>query len=181
MARFREQLSTLSPLWHPPQRAALLVLAASAATLLTALAFEHIGGYKPCPLCLQQRYAYYAALPLAGLAALFYGAARSSLGAALLGLCALGFFINAGLGVYHSGIEWGFWKGPASCSGGGPLMRQAADLFNQLGNLQTVPCNKAAWRFLGLSFAGYNVLISLALMSLSLAGLSRFAVSRKYL
>ena len=34
------------------------------AVILAALAFEHVGGLAPCPLCLMQRYAYYAAIPL---------------------------------------------------------------------------------------------------------------------
>ena len=175
------QVLPISGLWFPPQRAALLVLAVSAVTILTALGFEHIGGYRPCPLCLQQRYAYYAALPLAGLAAIFYATARPVLATALLVLTALFFFINSGLGLYHSGIEWGWWKGPASCSGAGGLMRDASDLFARLDMLKTVPCNKAPWRFLGLSFAGYNALISLALAGLALAGARRLAVPEKAL
>ena len=44
-------------------------------------------------------------------------------------------------------------------------------LVKQLQSIHVVRCNgEAAWRFLGLSLAGYNVLISLAL-----AGIARSA------
>ena len=82
--------------------------------IVTALAFQYIGGYQPCPLCLQQRWAYYAAIP-----ALFVGAdsARRASGrigpaGALLLLISLAFLANAALGIYHAGAEWKFWPGP---------------------------------------------------------------------
>ena len=41
-----------------------LMLFATAGAIISALGFQYIGGYDPCPLCLMQRYAYYAAVPL---------------------------------------------------------------------------------------------------------------------
>jgi disulfide bond formation protein DsbB len=38
--------------------ASALVLAIASVTIVAALAFEHLGGYAACPLCLEQRYAY---------------------------------------------------------------------------------------------------------------------------
>ncbi|MGZ8417088.1 MAG: disulfide bond formation protein B, partial [Methyloceanibacter sp.] len=56
----------------PPPRtviaACAMVLIVATATILTALAFEHLGGYAPCPLCLEERYAYYFAVPASALA-----------------------------------------------------------------------------------------------------------------
>jgi disulfide bond formation protein DsbB len=90
--------------------------------------------------------------------------------AAGLAVIALSMLANAALGIYHSGVEWKFWPGPADCSG--PIARfgPASDLMKQLQNVRVVRCDEAAWRFLGLSLAGYNVLISLALAWIALWG-----------
>ena len=60
--------SSPDPLQSPAYRTGGLVLFAAIAVILTALGFQYIGGYAPCPLCLQQRYAYYAGIPLVFLA-----------------------------------------------------------------------------------------------------------------
>ena len=68
---------------------------------------------------------------------------------------------NAWLGGYHAGVEWKFWPGPTDCSG--PLVDfgKAGNLLEQLDKVKVVRCDEVQWRFLGLSLAGYNVLISL--------------------
>ena len=75
-------------------------------------------GYPPCPLCLEQRIAYYVAIPLAAmiLLGLSVGSSRKVLMLALLAIAAAMLW-NAGLGVYHSGVEWHWWPGPQDCSG----------------------------------------------------------------
>ena len=93
-----------------------IAFAIALATIMLAHVFERFG-YAPCPLCLQERYAYYFAVP-ATVAAFFAARAESfTLTRILLALVAVGLLINAGVGVYHSGIEWKWWEGPASCSG----------------------------------------------------------------
>ena len=136
------------------------------ATILLAHIFERFG-YAPCPLCLQERYAYYFAVP--ALVAAFFAARTESftLARILLALVALGFLINAGVGVYHSGIEWQWWAGPQECSGTGASVGPAGGLAKQLESFSVVRCDEAAWRFLGLSLAGYNALISLALAAIA--------------
>jgi len=87
-----------------------------------------------------------------------------------LGLMAVALLIGAGIGVYHSGVEWKWWAGPQDCSG--PLTPLGSkDLLQQLQNVNIVRCDEAAWRFLGLSLAGYNVLISLALATIAIWGI----------
>jgi disulfide bond formation protein DsbB len=146
----------------------------AAATLLGAWYFEYVLGYRPCPLCLDQRVPYYIAVP-AGLALGFL--ARNPRRARLVrfGLVALGLVLVYGsaFGVYHAGIEWGFWKGPESCSG--TLMRPSGDILSSLQNSQFVPCDRAAWTFLGISLAGYNALIAGALALLAFVGARRAA------
>ena len=89
----------------------------AAAVILAALGFEHIGGMTPCPLCLQQRWAYYAGVPAAFVALVLLSAGHPRAAAVLFGLVGLAFLVNAGLGAYHAGIEWGFWPGPDTCAG----------------------------------------------------------------
>ena len=129
-------------------------------------------GLQPCPLCLEQRIAYYVAIPLALVVA--FAAARGAAPALVtagLVLIALAMLVNAGLGVYHAGVEWKFWPGPTDCSGPVTNLGRASDLMRQLRNVTIVRCDEAAWRFLGLSLAGYNVLISLALAAIAVWGM----------
>lgn len=142
------------------RQAALAVVLAAAATIGGALVFEHVFGYVPCKLCLIQRNPYYAAMPLGLVAALL----PPSWTRAGLWILALIFLVSAGLGAYHAGVEWGFFVGPSDCGGGsGAGAGNMGDFLNQLQNTRVVSCTAAAWRFLGLSLAGWNVLISLAL------------------
>jgi disulfide bond formation protein DsbB len=78
---------------------------------------------------------------------------------------------GAALGTYHSGVEWRWWPGPTDCSGPMTDFRAKGPLLEQLQSVHVVRCDEAAWRFLGLSLAGYNVLISLALAALAVCGL----------
>jgi disulfide bond formation protein DsbB len=139
---------------------AALVLAAAVATILAALGFQHIGGYDPCLLCLQQRYAYYLGIP-AVIAALAVLEARPKLAAAILLAVGIGFVVNAGLGIYQAGAEWKLWDPPATCATAAELPAFDAKSLS----MDRVPalCGVASWRFLGLSFAGWNAVISAAL------------------
>jgi len=133
--------------------------------------FQYGLGLKPCPLCLEQRYPYYLAIPLGVLVILgeSVGSKRKVLLAALF-VIIVGMLWNAGLGVYHSGVEWKLWAGPRDCSGPISSFGNAGSLIEQMQNTSLVRCDEAAWRFLGLSLAGYNAVISLALAAVALWG-----------
>ena len=156
---------------QPVAAAALVIALGGAATVLGAWFFQYGLGLKPCPLCLEQRYPYYFAIPLAVLVLLgtTVGASRKVLLGALFAIV-LGMLWNAGLASYHAGVEWKWWAGPRDCSGALEGLGSANDLFNQLQSVNVVRCDEAAWRFLGLSLAGYNVLISLTLAAVAAAG-----------
>ena len=87
------------------------------ATILGAYFFQYVLGYRPCPLCLEQRYAYYAAIPLAALVLLGVSVG-SSCKVMLLAFLAIAVAMlwNTGLAAYHSGVEWQWWEGPKDCS-----------------------------------------------------------------
>ena len=152
---------------------AMLILALAAATILTALGFEHIGGYQPCPLCLMQRTPYYFSVPLAAAAALatWLRAPRLLL-AILFALIAVAMAYNTALAAYHSGVEWRWWEGPAACAPSVGV-NSAADMLNQLENERAPSCTDAPWRMLGLSFAGWNVFASALLAGIALYGVVR--------
>ena len=146
--------------------AALLILLTAATAIGTALFSQHVLGMIPCKLCLIQRNPYYLAMPLA------LGAALAPPRLSRLALAAVGvvFVASAGLGAYHAGVEWGFWLGPNDCGGAGsaPSAGHVGDFLNQLQGTRVVSCTEAAWRFLGLSLAGWNVMISIALAVIAL-------------
>lgn len=131
------------------------------ATIAGAWIIQYLG-YEPCELCYKQRWAYYAAIPLAGL---FYGAARPGRSVGRVGLYVLAAIWLASMifGAYHAGIEWGWWSGPTSCTGGGNLSSGLPDLSKP-----AVMCDKPAIRIFGLSLAAWNAVISFALMALAL-------------
>ena len=88
----------------------------------------------------------------------------------VLVLIAIGFLINSGLGLYHAGAEWKWWSGPDTCGGG-------FDLTWGEGGINDTPvirCDEASWRFVGLSFAGWN-----AVVSAFLAGIAAFGATRR--
>ena len=161
---------------NPALTAALAVTAIAAVTLAGAWFFQLVLDIRPCPLCLEQRYPYYLAIPLGALTALAAarGAPRAVLyaGLAILAAAALG---NAGLGAYHAGVEWGFWKGPTECTGPVGNLGSAGDLLQRLDTVKVIRCDEVQWRFLGLSLAGYNVLISLLMAAVAAWGIVRSA------
>ncbi|MGO4706105.1 disulfide bond formation protein B [Microvirga sp. 2MCAF38] len=149
------------------RQAALAVALSAAATIGGAYIFQYGLGYQPCKLCLMQRDPYYIGIPLALVTAFLPPPLRKG----GLWLLALVFLVSAGLGAYHSGVEWGFFMGPSDCGGGsGAGAGNVGDFLNQLEKTRVVSCTQAAWRFLGLSLAGWNMLISLALAAVAALG-----------
>jgi len=157
-------------------RAALFLAVAMAATVGSALAFQYIGGYIPRHLCLEQRTPYYVGAPLmlvAGLASMLRAPAWVTRG--LLAIGGLLMLYGLYLGVYHSGVEWAWWPGPADCTAGaGPVDTGGKGVLDALDKFVPPSCDKAALRILGLSLAGWNAIASLILAAVAF----RSALSR---
>jgi disulfide bond formation protein DsbB len=139
----------------------------ASAAILSALAFEHIGGYRPCQLCLQQRWAYYAGVPLLFLGLVLFSAHKPGGAAFIFAVVAIAFLGNAALGIYHAGAEWKFWPGPDTCGGAVALASEVGNLLDRMKNSTVIRCDEAAIRIAGLSFAGWNVIASLMLSTAS--------------
>jgi disulfide bond formation protein DsbB len=155
-----------------PAASALAIAALALATIAGAWGFQW-AGYPPCDLCLEQRYAYYAGVPLA-LAIAAAAASRAPHAALTAGFALLTamFLYNAGLAIYHSGVEAKYWAGPTACTGGA-LADDGGDLLKQLQTVKVVRCDQVSLRVLGLSLANWNIFISAALAALSAASALR--------
>lgn len=151
-------------------RAYVFVLVAMCAVILSALAFEHIGGYIPCKLCLEQREPWYLGIPIMALACLslfMKWPACLTRGMMLVG--GLLMVYSLVLAVRHSGVEWGWWEGPGDCGFvDGGLANTTEGLLQQLQQTVGPSCSDAPLRVLGLSFAGWNALASFAIAAVAL-------------
>jgi disulfide bond formation protein DsbB len=128
-----------------------------------ALGSQYIGGLHPCEMCYWQRWPHGAAIALAAAAFLFRAGARGA--TALTMLAALAIAVSGAIGVFHAGVEYGWWEGLTTCTAGGGLS------FDDLMNVPLVRCDEVQWKF-GLSMAGWNAVLSLggaALIALLLA------------
>lgn len=167
----------MKALQQPQFMPAILLTAAMAAVVGSALGFQYIGGYIPCMLCYMEREPYYYGIPvaiLAALAAAFKAPAWMTKG--LIGIVFILMLVGAGMGTYHAGAEWGFWPGPATCSTPvNSVTTNANDLLGDLNSIHGPSCTDAALRVLGLSFAGWNVIASLILAAFAVWGIRRKA------
>lgn len=171
MLQWRIMLDRISPLAIP-----WIVLAASAATLAGAYFFQYALGYAPCYLCLIERIPYVFAIGAALCAGLLSREANLGIAPVIfMGLCAAAFAVGAGISAYHAGIEYKWWPGPSSCTGGSLVTNSLETLQAELqSGMRTPQCDVAPWTLFGVSLAGINFLISLALFVLSSLPVLRF-------
>jgi disulfide bond formation protein DsbB len=148
--------------------ATLVILLVAAAAIAAALISQHVLGLIPCKLCYLQRQPYYVALPVA--LALVLLPVSDAVRQGGLAVLALLFLVSAGLATYHAGVEWGVFLGPSDCGGApAPAAGGMGDFLKQLETTRVVSCTEAAGRFLGLSMAGWNAVVSLGLAGFSAA------------
>ena len=139
-------------------RIQLILLAAggSAALLIGAWGFQALG-YAPCKLCLWQRWPHGAAVVIGALAVVLPLVILPLLGAVAAAT-------TGAIGVYHTGVERGWWQGPTSCSSGDIGGLSTDELLNQILAAPLVRCDEVAWSLFGVSMASWNALISFALV-----------------
>jgi disulfide bond formation protein DsbB len=148
------------------------LLAASVAVIVGALLFQYVGGLQPCELCLFQRWPYFAVIALCFLAVLV-GNRRASRAASAL--AAIIFLAGAVLAFYHVGVEQRWFAGPASCTAPALTAASVADLRAQLLGTPPVRCDEVQWSLFGISLAGWNLVMSLALAILAAIGAARLS------
>jgi len=152
-------------------------LLAALAMLAAAHAFETFEHLAPCNLCLKQREVYWGAALVALVATLWHLVSRGSRGTPRIAafLLAVIFTTGAVTAGFHMGGELKWWDLPATCAGGGDVnLESLAALALGTGPLpKIVMCGTVTWSFLGLSMAGWNMLISAALAVFSLFAAKR--------
>ena len=160
------------PFWILPAG----ILAVSADALGVAFIAQHVFGLAPCALCIWQRWPYVFAAVCALLALSTPVGRYGRTG--LMSLAAAAFVAGAGISGFHAGVEYGWWAGLPECGGAGVSpevsMRDLDAVLS--GQERPVSCSEPALVVLGLSMAGWNFLVSLALAAttiLALAGVRR--------
>lgn len=132
-----------------------LALVVPIALLAGALGSQYLGGLYPCEMCHWQRWPHYAAVPLALLAIVLRD---KGMGTVFLWLATVAIFTSGAIGVFHAGVEYGWWEGLTSCStspgGGGNFL---ADIMAT----PVISCDQPQWTLFGISLAGFNAIISI--------------------
>lgn len=139
---------------NPARRAALLLILVSGGLLAGALWFQYGVGLPPCEMCYWQRYAHVGVLAVAGLALAMPGRAS------LAWLAVLTMLVAAGLGLFHAGVEQGWWQGVTACASTMQPGMTQGDILATIMNSPLVRCDRIPWQFLGLSMAAWNALVS---------------------
>lgn len=141
-------------------RTQLTALAAlgSAGLLAGAFVFQYLG-FEPCKMCIWQRYPHAAAVGIGALALLFPVVWLFLAGAVAAAT-------TAAIGFYHAGVEQGWWQGPSTCSTGAIDGMSADALLDQIMTAPLVRCDEIPWALFGVSMAGWNAILSTALMML---------------
>jgi disulfide bond formation protein DsbB len=142
----------------PAALARVIALLLPLALLGGALGSQYIGGLHPCEMCYWQRWPHGAAIILALLA--FTGPAESNRSRALTLLAALAIAISGAIGVYHAGVEAKIFEGFTQCTATGQGL-SPAELLQEIRHQPLVRCDEVQFRFLGISLAGWNAILSL--------------------
>lgn len=144
-------------------RTSPLVLANRVALILPlllvggALVSQYVGGLYPCEMCHWQRWPHYAAIVVAAIAWPAPVPARR----ALVTLAAVLIATSGAIGVFHAGVEYGWWQGITACTS---MIRPTGDtqaMLDQIMNAPVIRCDVAQWRLAGISLAGFNAILSL--------------------
>ncbi|HET9355267.1 MAG TPA: disulfide bond formation protein B [Sphingomicrobium sp.] len=149
----------------PAKLARMLALLIPTGLLGGALLSQYAGGLHPCEMCHWQRWPHGLAIGLGLGAFLFQAGTR---GATLLtALAALAIAVSGAIGVFHAGVEYGWWEGLTTCTASGAMS------LEDLLNVPLVRCDEVQWSLLGISMAGWNALLSLGGAALVLILLNR--------
>ena len=136
----------------------LIALLLPIALLGGAIGSQYLGGLIPCEMCIWQRWPHGAAIALAALA--FTAPPRSQLARALTMLAACAIAISGVIGVYHAGVEAGIFEGLTTCTSTA-TGATTDELLRQIMQAPLIRCDQVQFRFLGISMAGWNAILSL--------------------
>lgn len=139
--------------------AALCAMAGiSAAAIVAALIGQYGFNLHPCHLCILQRIPYFVVIGMSLIGVVLTRQYGVKIGAIVIALCAVAFFINSGIAVYHVGVEQKWWAS-AACSVPDMASLSFEELQERIYNAPSVSCDAIAWKLFGISMAGYNVIL----------------------
>ena len=147
-----------APGFGPVSAARLLALLLPLALLGGALGSQYLGGLHPCEMCMWQRWPHAVAIVLALLA--FTSPAESTRSRALVLLAALAIAVSGCIGVYHAGVEAKIFAGFTQCTATGKGL-SPSERLQEISHAPLVRCDEVQFRFLGISMAGWNAILSL--------------------
>ena len=158
----------------PAATARLIALLLPLALLGGALGSQYLGGLHPCEMCYWQRWPHGVAIVLAALA--FTAPAETWRSRALVLLAALAIATSGAIGVYHAGIEAKIFEGFTTCTSN-VTGATPEELLKAIIHAPIIRCDQVQFRFLGISMAGWNAILSLsgaaAIVMLTLRGARR--------
>ena len=135
------------------KQARLLALLIPAGLLGGALFSQYVGGLYPCEMCYWQRWPHAAAILL--VIGAYLTASNPTRSRMLVMLAALAVAISGAIGMFHAGVEIGWWEGITQCTATG------ATSLQDIMKVPLVRCDQVQWEFLGISMAGWNAIMSL--------------------
>ena len=142
----------------PPAFARIVALLLPLALLGGAMGSQYLGGLHPCEMCYWQRWPHAAAIVLAALS--FTAPAGSSRSRTIVLLAALAIAISGAIGVYHAGVEAKIFEGFTTCTANA-TGATTSELLKQITHSPMIRCDQVQFRFLGISMAGWNAILSL--------------------
>ena len=140
----------------------LIAAGGSLAMLLAAWGFQYLGGLAPCAMCIWQRWPHVLAAACGAVSVVVPLSVIYLLGAASAAT-------TSGIGVYHTGVERGWWEGPTTCTSGPIDDLSPEELLDQILGAPLVRGDEVPWELLGLSMASWNALVSAGFVLLWLA------------
>ena len=144
--------------WSAMSAARAIAFIVPATLLAGAFGSQYFGGLYPCEMCWWQREAHMVALVLAGLS--FTAPPESPRCRMLVLFAALAIAASGAIGVYHAGVEAKIFQGFTTCTA---LAKgtSTGELLQQITHAPLIRCDQVQFRFLGISMAGWNAIISL--------------------
>lgn len=136
-----------------PRLVCLGIVAISIASLAAVFIGQYFFGLHPCHLCIYQRWPF-AVLIVLGLIGYFSDRIRLP----VIALSALTFWANAGIALFHSGVERKWWAGLEGCSTP-DMSGSIEELMKRIEQTAVTRCDEIAWQLFGLSLANYNVIL----------------------
>ena len=138
------------------------VLVFSVLSLALAYFIQYMLNHKPCNLCIIERIPYISAVILISLLFIMNKFER-----VIAGIVMVFFIFGAIVSFYHFGIEQGFFSESLVCNLGSSTDNLSKEnLLKQLESKTVISCKNVTFRFLGLSLATVNTVISILLSAI---------------